>query len=209
MTIQQTNLFSENLHHHSTQNLLPHDGIVNYHGQIFTASEIEDFFNLLSTGIHWEHDEVMMFGKKIITKRKVAWYGEKPFDYTYSHVKKTALYWNDTLKAIKDKVEKISRETYNSCLLNLYHNGEEGMGWHTDNEKELKKEGAIASVSFGAVRKFAFKHKETEEKVELTLDNGSLLVMKGTTQSHWLHRLPPSKKVVLPRINLTFRTITG
>lgn len=209
MTIQQTNLFSENLHHHSTQNLLPYDGIVNYHGQIFTASEIEDFFNLLSTGINWEHDEVMMFGKKIITKRKVAWYGEKPFDYTYSHVKKTALYWNDTLKAIKDKVEKASGETYNSCLLNLYHNGEEGMGWHTDNEKELKKDGAIASVSFGAVRKFAFKHKETQDKVELTLDNGSLLVMKGTTQSHWLHRLPPSKKVVLPRINLTFRTIIG
>lgn len=207
MTIKQTNLFSENLHHHSTQNLLPYDGIVNYHGQIFTASEIEDFFNLLSTGIHWEHDEVMMFGKKIITKRKVAWYGEKPFDYTYSHVKKTALYWNDTLKAIKDKVEKASGETYNSCLLNLYHNGEEGMGWHTDNEKELKKEGAIASVSFGAVRKFAFKHKETQEKVELTLDNGSLLVMKGNTQSHWLHRLPPSKKIISPRINLTFRTI--
>ena len=207
MRIEQTNLFSENLHHHSTQNLLPYDGIVNYHGQIFTASEIKDFFNLLSTGIHWEHDEVMMFGKKIITKRKVAWYGEKPFDYTYSHVKKTALYWNDTLKAIKDKVEKASGETYNSCLLNLYHNGEEGMGWHTDNEKELKKEGAIASVSFGAVRKFAFKHKETQEKVELTLDNGSLLVMKGTTQSHWLHRLPPSKKITTPRINLTFRTI--
>jgi len=77
MTIKQTNLFSENLHHHSTQNLLPYDGIVNYHGQIFTASEIEDFFNLLSTGINWEHDEVMMFGKKIITKRKVAWYGNK------------------------------------------------------------------------------------------------------------------------------------
>lgn len=207
MTIQQTNLFFENLHHHSTQNLLPYDGIVNYHGQIFTASEIEDFFNLLSTGIHWEHDEVIMFGKKIITKRKVAWYGEKPFDYTYSHVKKTALYWNDALKAIKDKVEKASGETYNSCLLNLYHNGEEGMGWHTDNEKELKKEGAIASVSFGAVRKFAFKHKETQEKVELTLENGSLLVMKGTTQSHWLHRLPPSKKITTPRINLTFRTI--
>lgn len=207
MTIEQTNLFSENLHHHSTQNLLPYDGIVNYHGQIFTASEIEDFFNLLSTNINWEHDEVMMFGKKIITKRKVAWYGEKPFDYTYSHVKKRAVYWNDTLKRIKDKVEEVSGEYYNSCLLNLYHSGEEGMGWHTDNEKELKKDGAIASVSFGAVRKFAFKHKETLEKVELTLDNGSLLVMKGTTQSHWLHRLPPSKKVISRRINLTFRTI--
>jgi alkylated DNA repair dioxygenase AlkB len=148
-----------------------------------------------------------MFGKKIVTKRKVAWYGEEPFDYTYSHIKKTALYWNDTLKRIKNTIEDISGETYNSCLLNLYHNGEEGMGWHTDNEKELKKEGAIASVSFGAVRKFTFKHKNTLEKVELTLDNGSLLVMKGMTQTHWLHRLPPSKKIIQPRINLTFRTI--
>lgn len=191
----------------ANKNLLPFDGIVNYHGMVWGQFEADHFLKVLSTDIAWEHDEVMMFGKKIITKRKVAWYGDKPFDYTYSHVKKSALPWTAVLKAIKDKVEQASGETYNSCLLNLYHNGEEGMGWHTDNEKELKKEGAIASVSFGAVRKFAFKHKETQEKVELTLDNGSLLVMKGTTQSHWLHRLPPSKKVAQQRINLTFRTI--
>lgn len=191
----------------ANNNLLPFDGIVNYHGIVFNQSESADFIKHLSTDIQWEHDEVMMFGKKIITKRKVAWYGDEPFDYTYSHVKKTALYWNEALKRIKDKVEEVSGESYNSCLLNLYHNGEEGMGWHTDNEKELKKEGAIASVSFGALRKFAFKHKETQEKVELLLDSGSLLVMKGTTQSHWLHRLPPTKKVTQPRINLTFRTI--
>ena len=193
----------------ANKNLLPFDGIVNYHGMVWGQFEADHFLKVLSTDIAWEHDEVMMFGKKITTKRKVAWYGDKRFDYTYSHVKKSALPWTAVLKAIKDKVEQASGETYNSCLLNLYHNGEEGMGWHTDNEKELKKEGAIASVSFGAVRKFAFKHKETQEKVELTLDNGSLLVMKGTTQSHWLHRLPPSKKITVPRINLTFRTITN
>ncbi len=200
VTTLNTNSLFEESQHKADYNLLPYDGIVHYHGKIFNATEIQDFFNLLSTEINWEHDEVMMFGKKIVTKRKVAWYGEEPFDYTYSHIKKTALYWNDTLKRIKNTIEDISGETYNSCLLNLYHNGKEGMGWHTDNEKELKKEGAIASVSFGAVRKFTFKHKNTLEKVELTLDNGSLLVMKGTTQTHWLHRLPPS-------INLTFRTI--
>ena len=191
----------------ANKNVLPFDGIVNYHGMIFSQAEADDFIKHLSNDIHWEHDEVMMFGKKIITKRKVAWYGDKPFDYTYSHVKKSALPWTAVLKAIKDKVEQASGETYNSCLLNLYHNGEEGMGWHNDNEQEVKTEGEIASVSCGAVRKFAFKHEETQEKVELTLDNGSLLVMKGTTQSHWLHRLPPSKKVAQPRINLTFRTI--
>jgi alkylated DNA repair dioxygenase AlkB len=189
------------------KNLLPFDGIVNYHGMIFSISEAAHFLKVLSADIFWEHDEVMMFGKKIITKRKVAWYGDEPFNYTYSHVKKTALPWTPILQAIKDKIEEASGETYNSCLLNLYHNGEEGMGWHTDNEKELKKEGAIASISFGAPRKFCFKHKQTEEKVDLLLDHGSLLVMKGSTQSHWLHRLPPSKKINSLRINLTFRTI--
>jgi alkylated DNA repair dioxygenase AlkB len=103
--------------------------------------------------------------------------------------------------------EEISGETYNSCLLNLYHTGEEGMGWHSDGEKDLKKDGAIASMSFGAERKFAFKHKETKERVDIFLENGSLLVMKGITQSHWVHRLPPTKRIKTPRVNLTFRTI--
>jgi len=191
----------------ANKNLLPFDGIANYHGMIFSPAEAEKFLKDLSANIAWEHDEVMMFGKKIITKRKVAWYGDEPFNYTYSHVKKTALPWTPSLQAIKDKIEEASGETYNSCLMNLYHNGEEGMGWHTDNEKELKKEGAIASISFGAPRKFCFKHKQREEKVDLLLDHGSLLVMKGSTQSHWLHRLPPSKKINGLRINLTFRSI--
>ena len=100
-----------------------------------------------------------------------------------------------------------SDESYNSCLLNLYHDGSEGMAWHSDAEKDLKKNGAIGSLSFGAVRKFAFKHKVTKEKFYINLDAGSLLVMKGETQTNWLHRLPPTTKVYTPRINLTFRTI--
>jgi alkylated DNA repair dioxygenase AlkB len=91
--------------------------------------------------------------------------------------------------------------------LNLYHSGEEGMAWHSDGEKDLKKNGAIASVSFGAERKFAFKHKQTKETIALNLEHGSLLIMKGATQTNWLHRLPPTKKVDKARINLTFRTI--
>ena len=104
-------------------------------------------------------------------------------------------------------IEQQSGETYNSCLLNLYHSGDEGMAWHSDAEKDLKQHGAIGSVSFGAERKFMFKHKETKETVSVVLQHGSLLVMKDTTQSHWLHRLPPTKLVSKPRINLTFRTI--
>ncbi|HAI79839.1 MAG TPA: alpha-ketoglutarate-dependent dioxygenase AlkB, partial [Chryseobacterium sp.] len=98
-------------------------------------------------------------------------------------------------------------EKFNSCLLNLYHNGDEGMAYHSDAEKDLKKNGAIASLSLGAERKFSFKHKVTGEKVELVLEHGSLLVMRDETQSYWLHRLPPTKRVTAPRVNLTFRTI--
>ena len=104
-------------------------------------------------------------------------------------------------------IEKETSEYFNSCLLNLYQNGDEGRAWHSDGETDLKKDGAIGSLSFGAERKFAFKHKQTKEKVEFFLEHGSLLVMKDTTQTHWLHRLTPTKKITTLRVNLTFRTI--
>ncbi len=190
-----------------TNNLLSGDGIVNYHGKLFNQKETDYYFKKLLNTINWQNDQAIIFGKKIITKRKIAWYGDKPYKYTYSKTTKYALPWTEDLLKLKTIVEKETHETFNSCLLNLYHNGEEGMAWHSDGEINLKKDGAIGSLSFGAERKFEFKHKQTHEKVELTLENGSLLVMKGTTQTHWLHRLPPTKKIQTPRINLTFRTI--
>lgn len=189
------------------KNWLPKDGTVQYYGTLFTRDEANFYLDKLLATIDWRNDEAIIFGKKIITKRKVAWYGEKPFEYTYSNTTKRALTWTKELLELKMLAEKETGESFNSCLLNLYHSGDEGMAWHSDAEKDLKKNGAIASFSFGAERKFAFKHKETQEKVELFLENGSLLVMKDTTQSHWLHRLPPTKKVTKPRVNLTFRTI--
>lgn len=189
------------------RNLLPKDGAVNYFGKVFSAEEARRYFEILLNSIHWKNDEVLMFGKRIVTKRKVAWYGDREFEYTYSKVTRKANLWTPELLLLKAKIEEISGETFNSCLLNLYHSGEEGMGWHSDAEKDLKKNSAIASVSFGAERKFVFKHKETKETISLNLENGSLLIMKGSTQKHWLHRLPPTKKVDSARINLTFRTI--
>ena len=191
----------------SERNLLPRDGIVNYFGRVFSEEEANYYYNILLDTIAWKNDEAIIFGKKIVTKRKVAWYGESEFEYTYSKVTKKAHVWTPELLQLKQKIEAKSGETFNSCLLNLYHSGDEGMGWHSDAEKDLKKNGAIASVSFGAERKFAFKHKETKETVSLNLEHGSLLIMKGATQTHWLHRLPPTKKIHTPRINLTFRTI--
>ena len=192
-----------------TENLLPKEGIVNYFGQIMTDEEANQYYKLLLNEIDWKNDQAIIFGKLIETKRKIAWYGDIPFAYTYSKITKTALPWTETLKQLKDLAEEKTGETYNSCLLNLYHDGSEGMAWHSDAEKDLKKNGAIGSVSFGAERKFAFKHKETKEVVSLILEHGSLLVMKDETQTHWLHRLPPTKSTSKPRVNLTFRTIVG
>ncbi|MEO5681083.1 MAG: alpha-ketoglutarate-dependent dioxygenase AlkB [Chitinophagaceae bacterium] len=188
-------------------NLLPADGTVNYYGPLFLADKGSGFFNNLLHTIEWRNDEAVIFGKRIITKRKVAWYGDGNFSYTYSNITRTALPWTAALLELKAAVEKKTGENFNSCLLNLYHDGNEGMAWHSDAEKELKKNSAIASVSFGAARKFMFKHKQTAVTISVMLEHGSLLVMRDTTQSHWLHRLPPSKRVSKPRINLTFRTM--
>ena len=190
-------------------NHLPYDGTVQYYGKVLQTAAADHYFEMLLHSIAWENDQALIFGKLLTTKRKVAWYGDRRFEYTYSNMNKYALPWTQELVELKQLVEELTGETFNSCLLNLYHHGEEGMAWHSDAETDLKKDGAIASLSFGAERKFAFKHKQSKEKVELYLEHGSLLVMKDTTQSYWLHRLPPTKKVSTARINLTFRTIVA
>ena len=189
------------------QNLLPQDGTVNYYGKILDDEQAEYFYQKLMGTIDWRNDEALIFGKRIVTKRKVAWYGDESFEYTYSSFTKSALPWTKELLTLKKLTEEKTGELFNSCLLNLYHDGSEGMAYHSDGEKDLKKNGAIASVSLGAERKFSFKHKNTKERVDVFLEAGSLLVMKDETQSFWLHRLPPTKKISTPRINLTFRTI--
>ena len=197
------NLFEPDSNH----NLLPYDGEVYYFGKVFNQQIADEWLLVLTQTINWKPDEVMMFGKRIITKRKAAWYGDQPFPYTYSKVTKVALAFTPDLLILKEKAEVVSDETYNSCLLNLYHTGEEAMTWHSDDEKEIVPNSAIASFSFGAQRKFSFKHKQTKHTTSLLLEHGSLLVMKGETQTHWLHKLPPTKAVRSPRINLTFRNM--
>jgi len=188
-------------------NLLPCDGTVNYHGRIFADAEASRYYETLMSTVPWKNDEAVIFGKHIITARKVAWYGDTDFSYTYSGTTKQALPWSRELLELKQTVEQQAGATFNSCLLNLYHSGSEGMAWHSDDEKALAWHSSIASVSFGAERKFAFRHKRTKQTVSMVLENGSLLVMKDSTQSHWLHRLPPTKRIAAPRINLTFRTM--
>jgi len=186
-------------------NLLPCDGLVDYHPIAFSTEEVKAYFPYLSNEIAWQQDVVKLFGKTYITDRKVAWYAEKPFIYRYSGQSKIALPFSPTLLAIKLRVEKLTGSAYDACLLNYYHNGSEGMGWHSDNEKSISPNSSIASVSLGATRKFQFKHKTQGLKLDLILDSGSVLDMRGETQEFWLHALPKSKKIAGTRINLTFR----
>jgi len=186
-------------------NIIDQDGIALYHEKVLTDEQIKPLYEELLNKINWENERVVMFGKEIITKRKVAFYSDPLIAYTYSSKTKIGLPWKDPLIILKNIVESLTKQTYNACLLNLYHNGEEAMGWHSDNEKEIIANSSIASLSIGASRKFSFKHKVTKETISIQLENGSLLEMKGTIQSHWLHALPKSKKITESRINLTFR----
>ncbi|KAA9039403.1 alpha-ketoglutarate-dependent dioxygenase AlkB [Ginsengibacter hankyongi] len=195
------NLFNNDI----AANLLPADGIVNYYGKVLNQQQSHHYLDKLLNTIEWKNDEAIIFGRHIITKRKVAWYANTGYEYTYSHRTKIALPWTKELLELKKLVDEITGTSFNSCLLNLYHSGDEGMAWHSDDEKTLEKDSPIASLSFGAERSFSLKHKQTKQTISLLLENGSLLEMKGTTQKYWLHCLPKSKKVIEPRVNLTFR----
>jgi alkylated DNA repair dioxygenase AlkB len=195
--------------HDSTINLLPEGGKVNYYGKILNQEEANLYYEKLLSNIAWKNDEAVIYGKRIITARKAAWYGDKEYNYTYSNSTKQALIWTEELLQLKNLIEEKSSETFNSCLLNLYHNGDEAMAWHSDGEKTLKENGAIASMSIGAERVFQFKHKQNNKQIQILLEHGSLLIMKDETQKYWLHRLAKSSKIKTPRINLTFRTIVG
>lgn len=189
----------------TASNLLPYDGEANYYGKILNPIKAKHYLKCLLQTIDWKNDEAKLFGEHIITKRKVAWYGNNNYTYTYSNTTKQALPWTRELLELKALVEETTRTSYNSCLLNLYHSGEEGMAWHSDDEKALGKNTSIASLSLGAERKFSFKNKANKKTLSFTLEEGSLLEMKGTTQTHWLHCLPKTKKIAKPRVNLTFR----
>ncbi len=189
------------------QNILPSNGELLYLDAAIDPKKSLEWEKQLEREISWQRDVVKLFGKTIVTKRKVAWYGDRKFQYTYSGKVKTAMLWSDNLKIIKQKVEEICGEHFNSCLANFYENGDVGMGWHCDNEKELVKHGTIASLSLGAKRDFILKHKFNNTKLTCNLENGSLLLMKGEIQDYWLHSLPKRKKISESRVNLTFRNI--
>ena len=175
----------------------------------FSEVESDVIFQNLLTEINWRQDRIKFYGKEINIPRLTAWYGDSGKSYTYSNITMNPIPWTPVLLTIKKRVEEIAKISFNSVLINLYRDGKDSMGWHSDDEPELGKDPIIASVSFGGVRKFRLRHRfnKTLEKVEFNLTHGSLLMMKGKTQEFWQHQIPKTAKLVMPRINLTFRVI--
>lgn len=189
-------------------NILPKDGEVFYHSDLFTPSENQRLLDSLKSEIKWRHEPIVLFGKKIMQPRLTAWYGEENKIIRYSGITMNPLPWTKALLEIKSRIETISSVEFNSVLLNQYRNENDSMGWHRDNEKELGPNPVIGSVSFGATRLFQFRHyQEPSLKKTIPLTDGSFLLMQGQTQHFWSHSIPKSKKTIGARINLTFRRI--
>jgi alkylated DNA repair dioxygenase AlkB len=189
------------------ENLLPYDGIANYMGILISPELQTHYLEGLIQNLPWQQDEVVIYGKKILTQRKVVWFSDQQKPYGYSRTSKLPTFWTREVIALKEIVEKHSGVNFNSCLANYYHSGEAGMSWHSDDETSLVPQGCIASLSLGSERRFDFKHKKNGTKRSINLEPGSLLLMSGEIQTHWLHALPKTKKVRSPRINLTFRNM--
>jgi alkylated DNA repair dioxygenase AlkB len=188
-----------------TTNYLPFDGSVQYDPYFLSVQEATQFQAIYEQSIPWESDVVHIFGKTIAMRRKMAWFADDQRRYTYSGSAKFVNSWTPELLELKNRIEKRLNIAFNGCLLNYYHDGADGMGWHADDEKSIEPNSCIASISLGATRNFDFKHRKTGQKIRIPLLPGSLLIMQGETQQHWLHALPKSLKVQAPRVNLTFR----
>jgi alkylated DNA repair dioxygenase AlkB len=189
-------------------NLLPLDGEAYFYPDLFSAKESEALMFGLQTNIDWKQEPIKIMGKEVMQPRLTAWHGDAGKSYRYSGINMDPAPWIPELLVIKEKIERVSGQTFNSVLLNFYRNGQDSMGWHRDNEKSLGIDPVIGSVSFGTARMFQFKHRQQPELRErILLTNGSFLLMKGSTQHHWYHSIPKESKVSGSRINLTFRTV--
>ena len=182
---------------------------VEYIENFFDFDQSQLYMKHLTNDIKWKREKIRMWGKEIVTKKRIAWYADEGKSYTYSGSTFYPVQWDEVLLEIKKQVEQHIRFQFNSVLLNEYKSGEVGMGWHSDDEKELGIDPIIASLSFGANRDFIFKHKTDKsfEKIKIHLKSGSLLIMSGSTQHYWKHSLPKRLKFRDPRVNLTFRKI--
>jgi alkylated DNA repair dioxygenase AlkB len=179
-----------------------------YYPQFFTIQESDAYFEDLLQNIAWKQDDITIFGKTYKVPRLQAWYGEADKAYYYSGMWLEPTAWTDALLAIKQKIEVATETHYTSVLLNQYRHGQDSVGWHADDEAVQGKNPIIASVSFGATRKFKFRRTDNHAlKTEVMLEHGSLVMMRGETQHFWQHEIPKTSKPTSTRLNLTFRKI--
>ena len=186
------------------------DSDINLHQDHFDAEIAGNLLRELTEEIPWVQNKIKFYGKESLVPRLESWHGDEGISYTYSGIKMDAKPWTKNLLMIKESIEPIAQTTFNSVVINYYRDGKDRVAWHSDDEKELGKNPVIASVSLGAERKFKLRHKKYKENKlqhEVFLQNGSLLLMSGSTQHHWLHEIPRTAKPIGPRINLTFRVI--
>jgi alkylated DNA repair dioxygenase AlkB len=185
--------------------LLPSDGSAVLVPDFLSESDANEFFDGLHTKTLWEQNSIKLFGKQISEPRLSTWHAEEHLPYTYSGVPRTPHPWNEPLTALRTACETHIGHTFNGALLNLYRTGQDAMGWHSDDEAVNGSNPVIASISLGAERRFDFRHKQTREVISVVLPHGSLLVMSGACQTHWLHRIAKTTRELQPRINVTFR----
>ncbi|SKC86766.1 alpha-ketoglutarate-dependent dioxygenase AlkB family protein [Ohtaekwangia koreensis] len=188
--------------------ILPKDGEVSFFPNLFTREESDVYFDVLMNEIPWKQEPIRIFGKTVMQPRLTAWYGDPGKHYSYSGITMSPANWTDALLKIKQRIETVSPVIFNSALLNLYRDQSDSMGWHRDNEKELGINPVIASVTFGATRRFLLRHYTDKDlKQSLALTHGSLLLMQGRTQHAWEHSVPKQSSIMGSRINITFRVI--
>ncbi|MFT5436053.1 MAG: alkylated DNA repair dioxygenase AlkB [Ulvibacter sp.] len=184
------------------------DAEITYYPSFFTSEKASEYFQILLDEIEWQQDDIKIFGKIYKQPRLTSLYGINDASYRYSGITMFPKPFNSVLKEIKTRIEESTDVKFTTVLLNYYRDGSDSNGWHSDDEKELGENPVIASISLGAERTFRLRHKKDKtQKKNLTLQNGSLLLMAGETQHHWQHCIPKSKKDIKPRINLTFRVI--
>jgi alkylated DNA repair dioxygenase AlkB len=177
-------------------------------GQFCDASSAQRWFERLHAEVPWEHHRLRLFGRQVAAPRLSCFVGDADAFYTYSGTRFAPHAWTPASAELRDRVSDLCGQKFNSVLCNLYRDGHDSMGWHSDDEAELGAQPRIASLSFGASRRFRLRHRRNPDlRIEIELASGSLLLMAGATQRNYKHDLPKSTRVVAPRLNLTFRHI--
>jgi alkylated DNA repair dioxygenase AlkB len=192
---------------HDGEQSLPPGGRLRYWSGSLEPGQADGWLSELRGKLDWAQRSITLFGRLVLQPRLVAFHGDCGLCYRYSGSTLRAQGWSGPLEQIRDHLDKLLDRRFNSVLCNWYRDGNDCMGWHADNEPELGPCPLIASVSFGQSRRFLLKPRQGDQRIELMLEHGSILVMDGDLQRHWLHQLPRMRKVDADRINLTFRTI--